>query len=257
VSQGPTPPDPGRPAPFDHEEPWPGEPGYEAPPAPEAESAPAEEPAPEPAAELAAEAELPAEPEPVAEPELAAEPEPVPDEPPYLAPPMTEEHAEGSLRIPVGYQTIEGLPLGSGRVVALAVSRFNGQVTSAMLDSALAELGRLGIGGDSIVIVPVPGAFELPLAAMALAKSRRFSCVVALGCVIRGETPHFEYIAAEAASGLQLAALETGVPVAFGVLTVDTLEQAEARVQKGAEAVRTALEMADVFGRLRTASAGG
>jgi 6,7-dimethyl-8-ribityllumazine synthase len=99
--------------------------------------------------------------------------------------------------------------------------------------------------------MPVPGAFELPLAAMALAKTRRFACVVALGCVIRGETPHFEYIASEAASGLQLAALETGVPVAFGVLTVENSEQAEARTGKGAEAVRTALEMADAFAQLR------
>jgi 6,7-dimethyl-8-ribityllumazine synthase len=99
--------------------------------------------------------------------------------------------------------------------------------------------------------MPVPGAFELPLAAMALAKTRRFACVVALGCVIRGETPHFEYVASEAASGLQLAALETGVPVAFGVLTVDNVEQAEARIGKGAEAVRTALEMADAFAQLR------
>ena len=94
--------------------------------------------------------------------------------------------------------------------------------------------------------MPVPGAFELPLAAMALAKTRRYACVVALGCVIRGETPHFDYVAGEAASGLQLAALETGVPVAFGVLTLETRGQADDAVGKGAEAVRTALEMADV-----------
>ena len=102
--------------------------------------------------------------------------------------------------------------------------------------------------------MPVPGAFELPLGAMALAKTRRFSCIVALGCVIRGETAHFDYVAGEAASGLQLAALETGVPVAFGVLTVDNLEQAGARIDKGAEAVRTALEMADVFAQLRASA---
>ena len=82
--------------------------------------------------------------------------------------------------------------------------------------------------------MPVPGAFELPLAAMALAKTRRYSCVVALGCVIRGETPHFDFVAGEAASGLQLAGIETGVPVSFGVLTCDTAEQAEARVERGA-----------------------
>jgi 6,7-dimethyl-8-ribityllumazine synthase len=86
---------------------------------------------------------------------------------------------------------------------------------------------------------------------MALAKTRRYSCIVALGCVIRGETAHFDFVAGEAASGLQLAALETGVPVSFGVLTTDTLEQAVARADKGAEAVRTALEMADVFSQLR------
>ena len=81
-------------------------------------------------------------------------------------------------------------------------------------------------------MIPVPGAFELPLAAMALAKTRRYSCIVALGAVIRGETPHFDYVASEAASGLQLAGLETGVPVAFGVLTVENEEQAQARLDK-------------------------
>jgi 6,7-dimethyl-8-ribityllumazine synthase len=91
---------------------------------------------------------------------------------------------------------------------------------------------------------------------MALAKTRRYACVVALGCVIRGETPHFDLIASEAASGLQLAAIETGVPVSFGVLTVETREQAEERIDRAGEAVRTALEMADVFSQLRAAAAG-
>jgi 6,7-dimethyl-8-ribityllumazine synthase len=86
---------------------------------------------------------------------------------------------------------------------------------------------------------------------MALAKTRRYSCVIALGCIVRGETPHFDFVATEAASGLQLAGLETGVPVAFGVLTVDTIEQAKARTAKGADAARTALEMADVFAQVR------
>jgi 6,7-dimethyl-8-ribityllumazine synthase len=105
--------------------------------------------------------------------------------------------------------------------------------------------------------MPVPGAFELPIAAMALAKTRRYSCVVALGCVIRGETPHFDFVAGEAASGLQLAGIETGVPVSFGLLTCDTAEQAEERVERGAWAARTALEMADAFAQLRTAVARG
>ena len=158
------------------------------------------------------------------------------------------------LHIPPGYQAIEGLPLGVGRTIAIAVSRFNGEITSALLRSALEELERQSVRSEMITIVAVPGAYELPLAAMALAKSRRYSCVIALGCVIRGETPHFDYVATEAASGLQLAGLETGVPVSFGVLTVETLEQAKARIGKGADAARSALEMADVFGRLRTGS---
>src|SRR5207244_5860891 len=127
------------------------------------------------------------------------------------------------------------------------VARFNGEITGELLARALDELERAGVGREAVTIVPVPGAFELPLAAMALAKTRRYACVVALGAVVRGETPHFEYVASEAASGLQLAGIETGVPVAFGVLTVDNVEQAEARIHKAAEAVRSALEMADVF----------
>ncbi len=108
---------------------------------------------------------------------------------------------------------------------------------------------------DAVTVVPVPGAFELPVAALALAKTRRYACVVALGCIIRGETPHFDIIASEAASGLQLAAIETGVPVSFGVLACETLEQAEARVDRGAEAARVALEMADLFSHVRTRAA--
>jgi len=157
------------------------------------------------------------------------------------------EHAEGELDIPDDVNLIEGEPDGTRRGVAIVAARFNGEITNRLLDSALDELDRL-------VVMPVPGAFELPLAAMALAKTRRFACVVALGCVVRGETPHFEYIASEAASGLQLAALETGVPVAFGVLTLENVEQAEARIDKGAEAVRTALEMADAFAQLRASA---
>ncbi|HVM69204.1 MAG TPA: 6,7-dimethyl-8-ribityllumazine synthase [Gaiellaceae bacterium] len=165
------------------------------------------------------------------------------------------EHAAGELELPDGYGVLEGAPRGSRRSVGIVVSRFNGAVTSGLLDSALAELDGAGVAREAITIMPVPGAFELPLAAMALAKTRRYACIVALGCVIRGDTPHFDYVAGEAASGLQLAALETGVPVAFGVLTTETVAQAEARLDKGAEAVRTALEMADVFAQLRAAAA--
>jgi 6,7-dimethyl-8-ribityllumazine synthase len=172
-----------------------------------------------------------------------------------LAPAVSREHAPGELVVPDEYGVLEGSPNGARRGVAVIVSRFNGELTTRLLEAALAELERAGVGKDVITVVPVPGAFELPLAAMAFAKTRRYGCVVALGCVIRGETPHFDYVAGEAASGLQLAALETGVPVSFGVLTCDTTEQAEARVDKGAEAVRSALEMADLFAQLRTSAA--
>jgi 6,7-dimethyl-8-ribityllumazine synthase len=165
------------------------------------------------------------------------------------------EHAPGDLAVPPGYAVLEGRARGGRRAVGIVVSRFNGEVTGALLASALDELGAHDVGPDSITIMPVPGAFELPIAAMALAKTRRFACVVALGCVIRGDTPHFDYVASEAASGLQLAAIETGVPVAFGVLTLDRQDQAEPRFDKGAEAVRTALEMADLFANLRAAAA--
>ena len=166
------------------------------------------------------------------------------------------EHAAGELDVPEGIGLFAGSPNGAQRSVAIAVSRFNGGITSRLLDGALAALEEAGVDRGRIDVMQVPGAFELPLGAMALAKTRRYACVIALGCVIRGDTPHFEYVASEAASGIQLAALETGVPVSFGVLTCDNREQAEARAggelgNKGAESARSALEMADVFARLR------
>jgi 6,7-dimethyl-8-ribityllumazine synthase len=167
---------------------------------------------------------------------------------------LSHEHAAGDLHIPDGYAVLEGAAQGGRRAVGVVVSRFNGKVTTQLLDGALAELAAAGVSQEAITIMIVPGAFELPLAATALAKTRRFACIVALGCVIRGDTPHFDYVSSEAASGLQLAALETGVPVSFGVLTLDRVEQAEARIGKGAEAVRGALEMADLFAHLRAAA---
>jgi 6,7-dimethyl-8-ribityllumazine synthase len=163
------------------------------------------------------------------------------------------QHAAGELFVPDGVAVLEGRPRGR-RPVAIVVAKFNGEVTGAMLERALETLEDVGVARPSVTVMPVPGAFELPLAAMALAKTRRFACVVALGCVIRGETPHFEFVASEAASGLQLAALETGVPVSFGVLTVETLQQAEERIERAADAVRTGLEMADAFVQLRDAA---
>ncbi len=177
------------------------------------------------------------------------------DAPPEPTPEPPAEHAAGEFAVPAGYGVLEGSPTGARRSVGVVVSRFNGAVTSKLLEGALAELDEAGVARDAITIMPVPGAFELPLAAMALAKTRRYACIVALGCVIRGDTPHFDFVAGEAASGLQLAALETGVPVAFGVLTLEQSGQAEDRLEKGAEAVRTGLEMADVFAQLRAAAA--
>jgi 6,7-dimethyl-8-ribityllumazine synthase len=186
--------------------------------------------------------------------ELPSEEVAEPDELPQLRSPGDQQHAYGELDIPDDVNVIEGEADGTRRGVAIVAARFNGEITNRLLESALEELDETGVPREAITVMPVPGAFELPLAAMALAKTRRFACVVALGCVVRGETPHFDFVASEAASGLQLAALETGVPVAFGVLTVETIEQAEARISKGAEAVRTALEMADAFAQLRASA---
>jgi len=173
------------------------------------------------------------------------------------APPdgISVEHVRGEVDVPDGYTVLEGSPLGKRRTVGVVVSRFNGAITNLLLQRALDALEEAGVSQDAITVMPVPGAFELPLAAMALAKTRRYACIVALGAIVRGETPHFDYVASECASGLQLAGIETGVPVTFGVLTVENVGQAEARIDKAAEAVRSALEMADLFARLR-ASAG-
>ena len=180
-------------------------------------------------------------------------------ESPEASPPAAEpqdavaQHADGELQVPEGYTVLAG-GVDGRRAVAIVVSRYNGEITTKLLERALAELEEVGVPREAVMVMPVPGAFELPLATMALAKTRRYACVVALGCVIRGETPHFDLIASEAASGLQLAAIETGVPVAFGVLTTETREQAEARIDRAAEAVRSALEMADLFARLRASA---
>ncbi len=182
------------------------------------------------------------------QPEGAAVIEDIPEEGAVVA------HVAGEIDVPDGYTVLEGTPSGHRRSVAIVVSRYNGGLTNRMLARAIETLEDAGVSADAVTIMPVPGAFELPLAAMALAKTRRYACVVALGAIVRGETPHFDYIASEAASGLQLAAIETGVPVAFGVLTVETIEQAEARIDRAADAVRTALEMADAFAQLRASA---
>jgi 6,7-dimethyl-8-ribityllumazine synthase len=249
------------------------EPEAEPEPAPELEAGDAEEPEPEgepgrdelspeavapeavPSEVLAPEAVAPEDVAP--ELEEASSAEAVPEAAVMVAGvTTTAEHAPGTLVIPPGLDVLEGGPHGFRRNVAVVVSRFNGDITTGLLESAVSALRDCNVQDEAITVVPVPGAFELPLTALALAKTRRFSCVVALGCIIRGETPHFDLIASEAASGLQLAAIETGIPVAFGIIATETREQAEARVDRGAEAAQTALEMADLFSHVRTRAAG-
>jgi len=138
--------------------------------------------------------------------------------------------------------------------VAIIVSRFHERITTKLLDGALDALRRGGIEDANVEVTWVPGAFELPVVAEAAAASERFAAIVALGCVIRGETPHFEYVAAEAARGLGNVALAHRVAVGFGVLTTDTEAQAQARLGKGAEAAQAALETADALERLGAAS---
>jgi 6,7-dimethyl-8-ribityllumazine synthase len=150
---------------------------------------------------------------------------------------------------------IEGEVTARGRKVAVVAARFNDFIVSSLLKGATTAWVERGGAVEDLLVARVPGAFELPVVARKLAASGRWDAVVALGCVIRGDTPHFEYVAGECARGLNLAALETGVPVIFGVLTVETVDQALARAatsagNKGGEAMEAALEMADLLARL-------
>lgn len=135
-----------------------------------------------------------------------------------------------------------------GARFAVLAARFNGPVVERLVAGATQALARHGVGEADVTVVRVPGAFEIPLAAQRLAASRRFAAIVALGAIVRGGTPHFEYVARGCAEGVARVALEQDLPVTFGVLTVDTMEQAEARAggaegNKGEEAALAALEM--------------
>jgi len=137
------------------------------------------------------------------------------------------------------------------------VSRYNEAITTRLLDGALACCDAAGIARDQVDVIWVAGAFELPVAAAAAARTGRYACVVALGAVIRGETPHFEYVADATTRGLGLVAIEAGLPVGFGLLTVDTMDQAVERAggsagNKGYEATAAAIEAADVIAQLRS-----
>jgi 6,7-dimethyl-8-ribityllumazine synthase len=151
-----------------------------------------------------------------------------------------------------------GAPVGHGRRIAVVASRFNESITQRLVDGALDALTRHGTAFEDIDVVWVPGAWELPAAARFLLASERYHALVALGAVIRGETPHFDYVAGEASRGLADASAEFDTPVGFGLLTCDTMAQAEARAggehgNKGWDAALAALEMADLFDRLHVA----
>jgi 6,7-dimethyl-8-ribityllumazine synthase len=151
--------------------------------------------------------------------------------------------------------TIEGTGQGAGRRIALIVAKWNDFVTERLLAGAMSALAAAGVTDESVTIVRVPGAFEIPIAALHAAETARFDAIICIGCVIRGETPHFEYIASAVAQGITSAAAATGVPMAFGVLTTNSAEEALARAgdgpsNKGREAALAALEMADVVAQL-------
>ncbi|MBI2563390.1 MAG: 6,7-dimethyl-8-ribityllumazine synthase [candidate division NC10 bacterium] len=157
-------------------------------------------------------------------------------------------------------RTWEGTLVAKGLVFGIVVSRTNEFITARLLEGALDALRRHGAEEDQIDVVRVPGSFEIPLAAKRLATSGRYEAIICLGTVIRGATPHFEYIAGEVSKGVAAAAMETGVPISFGVLTTDSIEQAVERAgskggNKGFDAacsaIETAIEMANLFRELK------
>jgi 6,7-dimethyl-8-ribityllumazine synthase len=152
-------------------------------------------------------------------------------------------------------RTLEGGLQGQGLALAIVVSRFNQRLTDRLLAGAQEALDKQGVDPARVDIVRVPGSFELPLAAQRLAETGHYQAVVCLGCVLRGETPHFEYVAGQAASGIGRVGLDTRVPVIFGVVTADTLQQALDRSggrsgNKGFDAVLAAIEMANLIKKI-------
>ncbi|RMG05177.1 MAG: 6,7-dimethyl-8-ribityllumazine synthase [Nitrospirae bacterium] len=150
---------------------------------------------------------------------------------------------------------IEGEVTGKGLKFCIVASRFNEFITGRLIEGAVDALKRHGASENNIDIVRVPGAFELPLVVKSVASKGKYNAVIALGTIIRGATPHFDYVAAEASKGIALATMETGTPVAFGVITSDTIEQAIERAgskagNKGWDAAMTAMEMANLMKKL-------
>ena len=153
-------------------------------------------------------------------------------------------------------EAIRGRHDGAGLRIGVAVSRFNEHITSRLLQGALSALRKCGVREESVDVVWTPGAYDLPIAAQSLARSGRYDAIVCLGCVIRGETTHDRYVALGAATGLMQVSLECSLPVMFGVLTTQTMEQAEARSggthgNKGEDAALAAIEMASVLRHIR------
>lgn len=151
----------------------------------------------------------------------------------------------------------QGSGLAAGLRVAVVVSRFNSLVTDRLLEGALDALSRSGLSQDNLSVYRVPGAWEMPVLASELARGGHCDAIVALGCVVRGDTPHFDYVAGENAKGLASVSRESGIPVANGVLTTNTMEQALDRAggkmgNKGAEAAHSAVEMANLLRSLRS-----
>jgi 6,7-dimethyl-8-ribityllumazine synthase len=156
-------------------------------------------------------------------------------------------------------KSIAGNLTAAGLRFGVVISRFNSFITERLLDGALDALQRAGAANDQIEIMRVPGAFELPIAAKKLAESKRPDAIICIGCVLRGETSHYEHVSNEVARGIQLAQMDTGVPIAFCVLTCDTLEQAIDRAglksgNKGFEAGLAAVEMGNLSRQLRSAT---
>lgn len=152
-------------------------------------------------------------------------------------------------------RVIEGTLVGSGKKFGIIVARFNDFISSKLLEGALDALKRHGVSDDAITVVRTPGSFEIPVVAKKMAESKKYDVVIAVGAVIRGGTPHFEYVASEAAKGVGQVSLQTGVPVIFGILTTDTIEQAIERAgtkagNKGFEAATAAIEMANLMGQV-------
>lgn len=152
-------------------------------------------------------------------------------------------------------KTIEGMLNGNGKKFAIAVSRFNELITKKLLDGAIDGLVRHGVNSDDITVVWTPGAFEIPLVCKKLANAKKYDGVIALSAIIRGSTPHFDFVSAEISKGVASVMLESETPVIFGVLTTDSIEQAIERAgtkagNKGFDAAATAIEMADLAGKI-------